>query len=93
MEIGETGMNPVAVTIVNPRKEYWLRRGSKQRPRVLKSCMLPTKLYTGSTHKPQELSIVRDSFEYEDTREITVSKDTTLRFKTDCKRAFSCKML
>ena len=24
---GDRGMNPVAVTIVNPRKEYWLSRG------------------------------------------------------------------
>ena len=34
---GDTGMNPVAMTIINPRKEYWQSRGSNQRPPVLKS--------------------------------------------------------
>ena len=32
---GERGMNPVAMTIINPRKEYWPSRGSNQRPPVL----------------------------------------------------------
>ena len=40
----ERGMNPVAMTIINPRKEYWSGRGSNQRPPVLNSCTLPTKL-------------------------------------------------
>ena len=30
------------MTIINPRKEYWQSRGSKQRPPVLKSAALPT---------------------------------------------------
>ena len=47
---GERGMNPVAMTIINPRKEYWLNRGSNQRPPVLKSAMLPTELW-GSAKK------------------------------------------
>ena len=34
---GERGMNAVAMTIINPRKEYWSSRGSNQRPPVLKS--------------------------------------------------------
>ena len=38
----ERGMNPVAVTISNPPKEYWPSRESDQRPPVLKSAMLPT---------------------------------------------------
>ena len=41
---GERGMNPVAMTIINPRKEYWPSRGLHQRPPVLKSAMLPTEL-------------------------------------------------
>ena len=28
-------MNPVEMTIINPRKEYWASRGSNQRPSVL----------------------------------------------------------
>ena len=38
----ERGMNPVAMTIINPRKEYWLSRKSNQRLPVLKSCILLT---------------------------------------------------
>ena len=30
-------MNPVAMTIINPRKEYWPSQGSNQQPPVLKS--------------------------------------------------------
>ena len=33
-------MNPVAMTIINPRKEYWPSRGSNQRPPVLKFATL-----------------------------------------------------
>ena len=35
-------MNPVAMTIINPWKEYWPSRGSNQRPPVLKSATLQT---------------------------------------------------
>ena len=30
----ESGMNPVATTIINPGKEYWLSQGLNQRPPV-----------------------------------------------------------
>ena len=36
--------NPVAMTIINPLKEYWPCRGSNQRPPVLKTATLPTDL-------------------------------------------------
>ena len=42
---GERGMNPVAMTIINPRKEYWPSQGSNQRPPVLKSATLLTELW------------------------------------------------
>ena len=45
----ERGMNPVAMTIVVPQKEYWLSRGSNQRHPVLKSSSLPTELWTWPT--------------------------------------------
>ena len=45
MDRGERGMNPVEMTIINPRKEYWPSRGLNQQPSVLKSCMLLTKLW------------------------------------------------
>ena len=45
MDSGERGMIPVAMTIINPRKEYWLSRGLNQRPPVLESATLPTELW------------------------------------------------
>ena len=44
MDSGERGMNPVAMTIINPWKEYWQSRGSNQPPSVLKSGTPPTEL-------------------------------------------------
>ena len=38
-------MNPVALTIINPRKEYWWSRGSNQQPPVFKSATLTTELW------------------------------------------------
>ena len=32
MDSGERGMNPVAMTIISPQKEYWPSQGSNQRP-------------------------------------------------------------
>ena len=43
-------MNPVALTIINPLKEYWSSRGSNQRPPVLKAATLPNELW-GSASK------------------------------------------
>ena len=45
MDSTETGMNPVTMTIINPRKQYWPSQGLNQRPPVLKSAMLPTELW------------------------------------------------
>ena len=45
MDSSERGMNPVAMTIIDPQKEYRPGRGSNQQPPVLKSCMLPTELW------------------------------------------------
>ena len=42
MDSGKRGMNPVAMTIISPRKENFPSRGSNKRPPVLKSCTLPT---------------------------------------------------
>ena len=50
----ERGMNPVAMTIISPRKEYWPSRGSNQRPPVLKSATLPTEQW-GSFYRSIEL--------------------------------------
>ena len=43
-------MNPVELTIINPRKEYWPSWGSNQRPPVLKSATLL--LNYGARHNP-----------------------------------------
>ena len=48
VDSSERGINPAAMTIINPRKEYWPSRGSNQRPLVLKSCTLPTELFRQS---------------------------------------------
>ena len=45
MDSSERGMNPVTMTIINLRKEYWPSRGSNQRPPVLKSATLLTELW------------------------------------------------
>ena len=50
----ERGMNPVAMTIINPRREYWPSRGSNQRPPFLKSATLPTELW-GSAKKDKQM--------------------------------------
>ena len=56
---GERGINPVARTIINPCKEYWLSCRSQS---VLKSCMLSTELWvtaakslTSGLHSYKEL--------------------------------------
>ena len=45
MDSCERGTNPVAMTIINPRTEYWPSQGSNQPPPVLKSAILPTELW------------------------------------------------
>ena len=45
MDSNERGMNSVAITIINSRKEYWPILGSNQQPPVLKSATLPTELW------------------------------------------------
>ena len=44
MDSRERGMSPVAMTIINPQKEYWPSKGSSQRPPVLKSATIATEL-------------------------------------------------
>ena len=66
MEIGERGMNPVAMTIINPWKEYWPSRGSNQRPPVIKSATLPTELWGSALHnalfQARQLYYYKDDF-------------------------------
>ena len=50
MHSGESGINPVAMTITNPWREYWPSLGSNQRPPVLKSAVLPTELWGLATN-------------------------------------------
>ena len=60
---GERGRNPVAMTIINPRKEYWPSRGSNQRPHVHKSATLPTELWglaSRSDKKAKCISVIHD---------------------------------
>ena len=57
-ERGERGMNPVAMTIINPRKEYWPSRRSNQRPPVHKSTTLPTELWSSAGNKQSCFRVV-----------------------------------
>ena len=61
MDSGESGMNPVAITIINPQREYWPSWGSNQRPPVLKSTMLPTELWSLALPemKVREMSMIK----------------------------------
>ena len=49
MDDGESGMNPVVMTIINPRKYYWPSLGSDLQPPVLKSYALPTEPWDSTT--------------------------------------------
>ena len=64
---GRRGMNPVAMTRINPRKEYWPSRVFNQRPPVLKSARLPTELLGSAFSYRQKLfyqfSVLDSSFE------------------------------
>ena len=51
MDSGKRGMNPIAMTIINAEKKYWLSRGSNQRPPVLKSAMLRTELWGSASQE------------------------------------------
>ena len=65
LERGEREMNPVAMTVINSLKEKLPNRGSKQRPPVLKSGMLPTELwrldlYTSKDHSTSSFNQLSD---------------------------------
>ena len=64
---GERGTNSVAMTIINPWKEYWPSWGSNQRPPVLKFATLPTELW-GSTRKMKIVTITIISLEMAELR-------------------------
>ena len=51
MDSVERGMNSVAMTIIDPLKEYLPSRRSNQRPPVPKACTVPTELW-GSASSP-----------------------------------------
>ena len=50
-ESSERGMNLVAMTIINPQKEYWPSQESNQRPPFRKSATLPTELWGLASYK------------------------------------------
>ena len=58
---GKRKINPVAMTIFSARKEYGPSRGSKQRPPVLKSATLTTKLW-GSAYTPTKATYIALTF-------------------------------
>ena len=49
MDSGERGMNPVAMTIINPWKEYWPSPGSNQQPSNKRAMM-------ALDHSPESVS-------------------------------------
>ena len=55
MDISDRGMNPVAMTIINPCGEYWPSQGSNQQPCVLKSSMSLTELCSSAPYDSDQL--------------------------------------
>ena len=52
MDSGKRGMDPFAMTIINPRKEDWPSQGSNSRPPILKSATILTELWgSAESHK------------------------------------------
>ena len=51
---GESGINPVPMTTINLRKEYWPSRGSNQRPPLLKSATIPTEQWGSADQQVTE---------------------------------------
>ena len=51
------GINPVAMTIINPQKEYLQSQGSNKQPPVLKSAMLLSELW-GSVYSSVSQQII-----------------------------------
>ena len=60
MDSSDRGMNPAAMTIVNPRKAYRPTRGSNEPTPVLKSATLPAQLW-GSAEGIVKLRALLDS--------------------------------
>ena len=56
----EGGMNPVAMTIISPQKEYWPSRGSNKQPPVLKSVTLPTELWGSAQIHSERNEFIRE---------------------------------
>ena len=54
MDSVEGGMNPVTLTIINPRREYCPCQGLNQQPPVLKSCTLLTELWDSATQSKKK---------------------------------------
>ena len=45
----DSEMNPAAMSVINPRKEYWPSQGLNQQSPVLKSALLPPELWCLAT--------------------------------------------
>ena len=58
MDSGDTGMSPVAIPIINPRKEYWPCPGIESATSYLKSCTLPTELWGCISHCAKGLLVI-----------------------------------
>ena len=57
MDMGESGMNPVAMIIIDLQKENWLSWGIEQATSFLKCCALLTELWAlAQMNKSKECS-------------------------------------
>ena len=72
MDSGERGMNPVAMTIINSQREYWLSWGLNQRPHVLESATLTTELWGSAGRRKMNLLIQNNLFIYPNILEMSV---------------------
>ena len=50
MGSGERGMNPVAMTILNPRAEFWPSPRIDPATSCSQACMLPAELWGSANH-------------------------------------------
>ena len=59
---GERGMNPVLMTVISFRIEYWPSRGSNQRPPFLKSATPPTELWGSAVPRSRSFAKVKTKY-------------------------------
>ena len=82
-------MNPVAMTIINPRKEFWPSRRSNQQPPILKSATLPTELWGSAKLKVEVIVLASLRMIPERTILVSIFVINTNPLKTNIEKAIA----